>query len=311
MDYGDHAQTRPVRDSETLDAALEFIDGSIFSGISFGAEGKSVAGECVFQTGNVQTRVPSFLPSFFFTRIFLVQIGLVGYTESLTDPSYEGQILVLTYPLIGNYGVPERPTSYDTIPPHFESSRIHVAALVVGHYSEDFSHFLAASSLGTWLKESGVPAMYGVDTRSLTKKIREKGSMLGRFLARNPDSLIENNSQPPVVELPKLSPTSSRLTSPLTHWRDDYINVPFRDTNECNLVAAVSIDAPRLYKPTAAPRLHPSGRPLRVLAIDVGMKYNQIRCFMGRGVEVLVVPWDYDFLSETEPYDGLFVSNGP
>ena len=100
---------------------------------------------------------------------------MVGYTESLTDPSYEGQILILTYPLIGNYGVPQRPGSelLDAIPSEFESSRIHVAALVVGYYSEDFSHYLANSSLGAWLKESGVPAIYGVDTRALTKRIRE------------------------------------------------------------------------------------------------------------------------------------------
>src|SRR6202040_3772657 len=85
-------------------------------------------------------------------------VGMVGYTESLTDPSYEGQILILTYPLIGNYGVPNRPTSVDNLPLEFESSRIHVAALVVGYYSEDYSHFLAKSSLGTWLKENDVPA---------------------------------------------------------------------------------------------------------------------------------------------------------
>ncbi|KAG6847456.1 dihydroorotate dehydrogenase, partial [Blastosporella zonata] len=86
---------------------------------------------------------------------------MVGYTESLTDPSYEGQILVLTYPLIGNYGVPERPASLDTRPAQFESSPIHVLALVVGYYSEDFSHFLANSSLGAWLKENGIPALFG------------------------------------------------------------------------------------------------------------------------------------------------------
>ncbi|KZP08038.1 small subunit of carbamoyl phosphate synthase, partial [Athelia psychrophila] len=97
---------------------LELGDGTTYRGIGFGAEGKSVAGECVFQT------------------------GMVGYTESLTDPSYEGQILVLTYPLIGNYGVPARPdASADDIkiPAEFESSRVHIAALIVGSYSEDYS----------------------------------------------------------------------------------------------------------------------------------------------------------------------------
>ena len=115
---------------------------------------------------------------------------MVGYTESLTDPSYEGQILILTYPLIGNYGVPERiAPSVEDLPGDFESSRIHIAALVVGYYSEEFSHFLAKSSLGKWLKENGVPAIYGVDTRALTKKIREKGSMLGKVLAKRTTSV--------------------------------------------------------------------------------------------------------------------------
>lgn len=139
---------------------LELEDGSTYQGYSFGAE-KSIAGELVFQT------------------------GMVGYPESITDPSYRGQILVITFPLVGNYGVPSRETLDELLgdlPAHFESSQIHIAGLVTASYcGEDFSHFLATSSLGTWLKEQGVPAMYGVDTRALTKRIREKGSMLGKM----------------------------------------------------------------------------------------------------------------------------------
>lgn len=222
---------------------------------------------------------------------------MVGYTESLTDPSYEGQILVLTYPLIGNYGVPQRPDDTpDTLPAEFESNRIHIAALIVGQYTPDFSHFLAKSSLGAWLKENGVPAIYGVDTRALTKKIREKGSLLARVLARG----RQGRPNGPLSRSPAVD-----------SWRENYINVPFYDPNQQNLVAAVSISAPRTYQPISKPRLHPSGRTLRVIALDVGMKYNQIRCFINRGVEVKVVPWDYDFLKDTEPYDGIFVSNGP
>ena len=231
---------------------------------------------------------------------------MVGYTESLTDPSYQGQILILTYPLIGNYGVPPRPSaSLDSFPISFESSRIHVSALVVGYYSEAFSHFLASSSLGAWLKESGVPAICGVDTRALTKKIREKGSMLGKLLAKKVSL--------PTGQSAGLQPTS-RDPSPhgVERWREEYIDIPFRDPNTFSLVAEVSISEPRVYKPTAAVCHHPSGRPLRVLAIDVGMKYNQVRCFISRGVELKVVPWDYDFMCPSEePYDGLFISNGP
>jgi carbamoyl-phosphate synthase/aspartate carbamoyltransferase len=140
---------------------LELEDGTVYQGYSFGAP-KSIAGELVFQT------------------------GMVGYPESVTDPSYRGQILVITFPLVGNYGVPSRETLDELLgdlPAHFESSQIHIAGLVTASYSgEDFSHYLATSSLGTWLKEQGIPAMYGVDTRALTKRIREKGSMLGRML---------------------------------------------------------------------------------------------------------------------------------
>ncbi|KAK7028116.1 Carbamoyl-phosphate synthase [Paramarasmius palmivorus] len=278
-------------DAENIDAVLELSDGSAYRGISFGAEGKSVAGECVFQTGT-------------HGRIH----------ESLTDPSYEGQILVLTYPLVGNYGVPERPKNpLEDLPLEFESSRIHVAALVIGYYSKDFSHFLAKSSLGAWLKENGVPAIYGVDTRVLTKKIREKGSMLGKVLARNPDSPRRMGSS---VPRGAQSQNASRAPSPNSlspaGWRENYVDIPFYDPNQINLVAAVSINAPRVYKPVSKPVLHPTtGRQIRVLAIDVGMKYNQIRCFINRGVELKIVPWNYDFLAESDSYDGLFISNGP
>ncbi|CAK5278005.1 unnamed protein product [Mycena citricolor] len=281
----------PIVGSTTAlpDAILELSDGTALRGISFGAQAKSIAGECVFQT------------------------GMVGYTESLTDPSYEGQILVLTYPLVGNYGVPERPADMlETLPAAFESSRIHIAALVIGYHSDDYSHFLAKSTLGAWLKENGVPAIYGVDTRALTKKIREQGSMLGKLLARKVGAPVGRaRSLIPASAAPSRAP--SRTSSPPGGtWREDYDDIPFLDPNQVNLVAAVSISTPRLYKSTTAtPRLHPTGRPLRVLAIDVGMKFNQIRCFIERGMELKVVPWDYDFLNEAEPYDGIFVSNGP
>ncbi|RJQ33905.1 carbamoyl-phosphate synthase (glutamine-hydrolyzing) small subunit, partial [Candidatus Parcubacteria bacterium] len=124
-------------------------DGTKFEGKSFGAK-KDIAGEVVFNT------------------------GMVGYVETLTDPSYAGQILVCTYPLIGNYGVPEKRL--------FESEKIQVAGLVVSEYSENYSHESAKQSLGEWLKKSGVPAITGVDTRALTKKLREHGVMLGQLV---------------------------------------------------------------------------------------------------------------------------------
>lgn len=139
-----------------IKAKLELEDGSVFSGYSFGAS-QSIAGEVVFNT------------------------SMVGYPESLTDPSYAGQILVLTYPLIGNYGVP--PTELvHTLLKYFESDRIQISGLIVSEYSFQYNHWNAAKSLSDWLKEYNVPGLYGIDTRMLTKRLREEGTMLGRIL---------------------------------------------------------------------------------------------------------------------------------
>ncbi|HRW62684.1 MAG TPA: glutamine-hydrolyzing carbamoyl-phosphate synthase small subunit, partial [Bacteroidales bacterium] len=136
-------------------------DGTAISGSFFGYPG-SVAGEVVFNT------------------------AMTGYPESLSDPSYKGQILVLTYPLIGNYGVPES-TLENNLPRFFESSKVQISGLIVSDYSEQFNHWNAAKSLGHWLKENKIPAMYGVDTRALTKLIREKGALNGKMVYQNQD----------------------------------------------------------------------------------------------------------------------------
>ena len=105
---------------------------------------------------------------------------MVGYPEALTDPSYRGQILVLTYPLVGNYGVPDEKVLDNLgLPLYFESNEIHISGLIVSEYSWEHSHWAAQKSLGQWLSEKNIPAIYGVDTRALTKKLREKGSLLG------------------------------------------------------------------------------------------------------------------------------------
>jgi carbamoyl-phosphate synthase/aspartate carbamoyltransferase len=190
--------------------ALELQDGFFCYGKSFGAS-KSIAGELVFQT------------------------GMVGYPESLTDPSYRGQILVMTFPLVGNYGVPSREARdklLNDLPAYFESHEIHVAGLVVASYSGDeYSHYLATSSLGAWLKEQNVPAIYGVDTRALTKKIRESGSMLGRLLLQktsptkaSPDTYKEVNGHAP-------------NGMDVTHWRSEFQVTPWVNPNAMNLVA--------------------------------------------------------------------------
>lgn len=107
---------------------------------------------------------------------------MVGYPEALTDPSYRGQILVLTYPLIGNYGVPDFSIKDEHgLPRYFESKEIHISGLIVSSYSWQHSHWAAHKSLSQWLTENKIPAVYGIDTRALTKNLREHGSMLGRI----------------------------------------------------------------------------------------------------------------------------------
>ena len=110
---------------------------------------------------------------------------MVGYPEALTDPSYRAQILVLTFPLVGNYGVPDDSILDELgLPKYFESDQIHIAGLVVSEYSWTHSHWAAKKSLSEWLTEAGIPAIYGVDTRMLTKKIRETGAMCGKIEVR-------------------------------------------------------------------------------------------------------------------------------
>ena len=136
-------------------------DGTVYEGESFGAK-KSTNGEVVFNT------------------------GMVGYPETLTDPSYRGQILVLTYPLIGNYGVPDY-SEEDGLFKNFESEKIQINALLVSEYEKEFFHWSAVKSLSAWLKEHKIPAVSGIDTRALTKKLREQGTMLGKIVMKNDD----------------------------------------------------------------------------------------------------------------------------
>ena len=147
----------------TKKASLILDDGTVFVGKSFGYE-KPVAGEVVFNT------------------------AMTGYPESLTDPSYSGQILVTTYPLIGNYGVPRR-EEVNGLSRFYESEKIHVEALVVSDYSFEYSHWNADKSLADWLKEEQVVGIYDIDTRELTKRLREHGSMKGKIVIEGGDDI--------------------------------------------------------------------------------------------------------------------------
>lgn len=152
-----------------LPAKLILEDGSEYSGFSFGGK-TSTAGEAVFNT------------------------AMMGYPESLTDPSYSGQILILTYPLVGNYGVPNDDREFG-LPMYFESDNIHIKALVISDYSYEYSHWNARKSLHEWLEENNVPGIYGIDTRALTKRLREKGAMLGKVIVDEEPDFYDPNKE--------------------------------------------------------------------------------------------------------------------
>ena len=166
-------------------AKLVLEDGSVFKGYNFGYT-KSINGEVVFNT------------------------GMVGYPETMTDPSYQGQILVCTYPLIGNYGVPDDALE-NGLHKNFESDNIHVRALVVSEYSSNYSHWNASRSLDSWMKEKQIPGIYGIDTRMLTRKLRESGTMPGKVICDDSD-------------------------------------IPFDGPNKTDLVSEVSVKEPVEYK---------------------------------------------------------------
>jgi carbamoyl-phosphate synthase small subunit len=225
---------------------LRLANGKIFTGYSFGKFANS-EGEVVFTT------------------------GMTGYPESLTDPSYSGQILVFTYPLIGNYGIPkfQRDDTAKTIQDGFESGRIQVRGMVISNYSRDYSHFDAEGSLDMWLKDNGIPGIYGVDTRELTKTLRTTGVMLGKIT---------------------------------TEPEEGDLNIV--DPNETNLAGAVGVQEPVIYSPQ-------NKNPKKILLIDCGVKNNIIRNFVKRGAEVIRVPHDYNPLKSEYEFNGIFVSNGP
>ena len=197
--------------------------------------------------------------------------------SSLTDPSYSGQILVLTYPLIVNYGVPCEDT-FDEYGLHkyFESSQIQVTALIVSDYSFDHSHHQSTSSLSQWLKKHSIPALYNIDTRMLTKTLRINGSMLGK---------IEFANQPKI-----------ELMNPY----------------DTNLVANVSRkNVQEFHKNDERKKSDSDGKQVRVIAVDCGIENNIIRYLCNKDVYLIVVPWDYDFNNVDYEFDGLFISNGP
>ena len=222
------------------DVTLILEDGTQFHGQSFGYDAP-VAGEVVFNT------------------------AMTGYPESLTDPSYAGQLMVLTYPLVGNYGVPPFSFAPNGLPVYMESNRIYASAIIVADYSEEYSHWNAQESLGDWLKRECVPGITGIDTRRLTMVLREHGVMMGKIL-----------------------------------FDDQPDNIPDAQYEGVNFVDRVSCKEIIRYN---------EGGRRKVVLVDCGVKANIIRCLIDRNIEVIRVPWNYDYTHME--IDGVFLANGP
>jgi carbamoyl-phosphate synthase small subunit len=227
-------------------ATFTIRNGPVFDGYSFGAN-KNVSGEAVFTT------------------------SLVGYPESMTDPSYKGQILVFTQPLIGNYGVPsgEARDEFNLLK-YFESPHAQCIGIVVADVALKYSHWTAVQSLSEWCQKEGVAAISGVDTRAIVSFLREQGSSLARISVGEEYDADQDEA--------------------------------FVDPSAVNLVHKVS---------TKAPFHVASKGDFHVAVIDCGVKENILRSLVSRGASVTVFPYDYPIQEIANNFDGIFISNGP
>ena len=235
-------------------AKLALEDGTVYTGRAFGAVGES-RGEVVFNT------------------------SMTGYQEVLTDPSYKGQIVAMTYPHMGNYGI----NAEDR-----ESRRIQVEGFIVREVNRLPSNFRSSSSLDAYLAESNVIGLAGIDTRALVRRLRVRGSMNGVLSTTDLDdsSLVSKARSSPHIVGQDL--TRGVMPDQSFGWTEGFIS------------------------PFASQDLHPGKRRHRVVALDFGMKWNILRCLVQVGCDVTVMPGTAsakDILSR-EP-DGIFVSNGP
>ncbi|TFG29601.1 MAG: carbamoyl-phosphate synthase (glutamine-hydrolyzing) small subunit [Promethearchaeota archaeon] len=236
-------------------AIIMLQDGRYFQGIGFGAT-KIATGELVFTT-----------------------ITGAGYNETLTDPSYQGQIVIMTHPLVGNYGVPSWEKDEFGITKYFESDSIKVSGFVVNECCKEPSHYESVKSLNQFLLEQDVPGIEWIDTRAVTKVLREEGVQLGLLAVYKP------GQKPHFKELKEMA-------------------MDIKDPNLRHLASEVSTNDVKIYTPH-----NPRGR---VVVLDLGVKLNILRTFVSKGLEAIVVPYHYDYnkIMEYEP-NGVFISNGP
>lgn len=243
--------TNAFSKTSSLDrATLTIKNGPVFNGYSFGAN-KNISGEAVFTT------------------------SLVGYPESMTDPSYKGQILCFTQPLIGNYGVPSSTAKDEfNLLKYMESSTVQCIGIVVADVAMEHSHWTAVESLQQWCQRTGVAAITGVDTRQLVTYLRDKGSSL------------------------------AKITIGEEYDADE--DAAFEDPGAVNLVQKVTTKAPFHV---ACPDKYDKGYHVAVL--DCGAKENILRCLVQRGASLTVFPYNYPIDKIANKFDGVFISNGP
>jgi carbamoyl-phosphate synthase small subunit len=216
----------------------------------------------------------------------------------LTDPSYKGQILCLTYPLIGNYGVPSDEKDEFDLKKHFESDKIQIKGLVISDYSFEHSHWNAKKSLAEWLKEHNIPGIFDVDTRELTKKIREKGAMLGKIIINDEDVKLYD---PNKVDLVK----EVSIKKPIIY---DTINKNSITMNNTPMIKEINKNT--LKNNSTIEKINNNYKKNKVVVlIDCGVKNNIIRNLIKRNLIVIRVPYDYGFFKFD--FDGIVISNGP
>ena len=244
-----------------LQAKLILEDGSEYLGWAFG-KNRSVAGEVVFNT------------------------GMSGLVQALTDPGCKGQIFVCTWPIAGNIGVPVNKNGapfFDEqeIPVILESENIHAAGLIVSDLCEEPSHYSSKISLSSWLEKKNIPGIYGIDTRTLAIRLRDKGTMRGKILVEgkpNEGDLKQESS------------------------KQSFSDISFKKIDASNH-NGVSNNEIKKYTPSS------KKAGIKIALMDCGVKSNVIRCLLNRGAEVIRIPCNLDF--DMKDYDGLLISNGP
>ena len=259
-----------------IGATLRLENGIEFRGYSFG-HNEPVSGEIVFST------------------------AMIGYPEHLTDPTYTGQILCFTYPMIGNYGMPSEELSPEGISLHLESAGAAPKGVIAFDWSETYSNWEAEKALEPWMKEQKLTGIYGIDTRELVKILRENGSMKGIII---PDGADEQKVAETALEL-----ITRRNEEPVAEVSCREIIRYSAKTAEQKAAEIKANEKKSHTGDEVYPKTRTAGKT--VVLVDLGVKHSILRDLTDRGVNIIRVPYNCDFIAEGLEFDGVFVSNGP